>query len=301
MADVEFGNSDISAMLAEMESEKSGSNFVSLYWTPKAEGITKIRFLPQLTTFGEKLFYKKQKIHYIGGRPYYCLEQSLKDKNGNFHQAETCPICAKSKKYYEMANGNRNSSEWKNASDLRAKDRYVARVIVRGNKDKEGKDIEYKPEFYEFGQKIYEMIKAALMSGEYGNPFDLKAGRDFNLTKRGQKKNTDYSGSMFSGNPTPIFADGTKLRALLGELPKMDYAQLVEFQSSETLREIVSEYLDNSVDSSSDDFSSNSFSGGSSDKKPELLSANDKVSDDAIFGVNQKSDDADIDDILSQI
>lgn len=289
MADVEFGTSDISAMLAEMENEKSGSGFTSLYWSPKNEGITKIRFLPQLKTFEEKLFYKKQKIHYVGGRPYYCLEQTLKDKNGNIHQAETCPICAKSKKYYEMANGNKNSPEWKTAGDLRAKDRYVARVIVRGNKDKEGKDIEYKPEFYEFGQKIYEMIKAALMSGEYGNPFDLKVGRDFNLTKRGQKKNTDYSGSMFSGNATPIFADGTKLRALLNELPKMDYSQLAEFQSADALKKMVNDYLDGNSDGETDS------------------PITETISDDAIFGVAKEvasapsSEDSEIDDILAQI
>ncbi len=109
--------------------------------------------------------------------------------------------------------------------------------------NEKGEDIEYKPEFYEFGSKILEMIKAALQSGEYGNPFDLKAGRDFNLTKKGQKKNTDYSGSMFAVNQTPIFTDATKLKALLAELPSMNYDQLVEFETAETLTKVMNEYL----------------------------------------------------------
>lgn len=293
MADVEFGTSDVASMLAEMENEESsGNNFVSLTWSPKNEGITKIRFLPQLDSFGEKLFCKKRMIHYIGGKPYFCLAQTLTDKDGNLHEAEPCPICAKSKKYYEMADGNRNSQDWKAAGDLRAKERYVARVIVRGNKDKQGNDTEYKPEFYEFGKKILEMIKSALQSGEYGNPFDLKTGRDFNLSKKGQKKTTDYSGSMFSGNSSPIFTDVQKLKTLLAELKQMDYSKLVSFESPEVLKKVIKNYLD----------------GDSEIDETPAISVNDNLSDDAIYGIAKAATSApatdessEIDDILAQI
>lgn len=246
MADVEFGTSDVSAMLAEMENEDNAGKFVSQYWSPKSEGTTKIRFLPQLNSFGEKNFYRKHKVHYINGRPYMCLEQTLTDKNGNPHESEKCPFCTKSKQLYSCS--TKGTEEWALAGDLRAKDRFVARVVVRGNKDKDNNDIEYKPEFYEFGTKIRDMIKAALMSGEYGNPFDLKAGRDFNLTKHGQRKSTDYSGSMFAVNQTPIFTDTTKLKALLAELPKMDYNQLVEFASAKELSKVLKDYLNGGSD-----------------------------------------------------
>ena len=53
MADVEFGTSDISAMVAEMENEDKAGKFQSKYWSPKKEGVTKIRFLPNLKSFGE--------------------------------------------------------------------------------------------------------------------------------------------------------------------------------------------------------------------------------------------------------
>ena len=243
MADVEFGTSDISAMVAEMENEDKAGKFQSKYWSPKKEGVTKIRFLPNLKSFGEKLFYQKHLVHYINGRPYMCLQQTLKDKNGNIHETEGCPFCKKSRQLYQLADGDKESPEWKKAGELRAKDRYVSRIIVRGNKNDNDEDIEFKPEFYEFGQKIREVIMTAFKDPEVGDPLDLKNGRDFNLKKTGTKRNTDYSGSNFSVNTSPIFTDATKLKALLAELPKLDYTQLVEFESAEALKGVLKEYL----------------------------------------------------------
>lgn len=243
--EIEFGNDEVASMLDAMKQEDEAGKFSSKYWSPKKEGITKIRFLPRLNNFGEKLFYQKHMVHYINGRPYMCLEQTLTDKDGNVHQAETCPFCQKSKQLYKASNGDRDhpDSAWKMAGELRAKERYVSRVIVRGNKNDKEEDIEWKPEFYEFGKGIREMVIAAIESGEYGNPLDLKAGRDFSINKKGQKKQTKYDGSMFSGNSTPVFNDATKLKALLAELPKMEYKQLVEFETAEELTKALKEYM----------------------------------------------------------
>ena len=71
----------------------------------------------------------------------------------------------------------------------------------------------------------------------------MKAGRDFSINKKGQKKQTKYDGSMFSGNSTPVFNDATKLKALLAELPKMEYKQLVEFETAEELTKALKEYM----------------------------------------------------------
>lgn len=244
--EIEFGNDDVASMLDAMKQEDEAGKFSSKYWSPKKEGITKIRFLPKLKNFGESLFYQKHMVHYVNGRPYMCLEQTLTDKDGNVHQAETCPFCQKSKQLYKVSNGDRDHPDpaWKMAGELRAKERYVSRVIVRGNKNDKEEDIEWKPEFYEFGKGIREMIMAAVESGEYGNPLDLKHGRDFSINKKGQKKQTKYDGSMFSGTETPVFNDATKLKALLAELPKMEYKQLVEFESSEELTKVLKEYMD---------------------------------------------------------
>jgi hypothetical protein len=245
MAEIEFGNDDVASMLDAMKKEDAEGQFSSKYWSPKKEGVTKIRFLPKLKTFGEEIFYQKHKVHYIGGRPYLCLEQTLTDKDGNVHEAETCPLCQKSKQLYKISNGNRDNPDdaWKMAGELRAKERFVARIIVRGKKDADGNDEEYKPEFYEFGTGIREMIMSALEGGDYGNPLDLKNGRDFSINKKGQKKQTKYDGSMFSGTSTPVFNDATKLKALLAELPNMSYDQLNEFETKEELTKVLKEYL----------------------------------------------------------
>lgn len=248
--EIEFGNDDVASMLDAMKQEDEAGKFSSKYWSPKKEGTTKIRFLPKLKNFGESLFYQKHMVHYIGGRPYMCLEQTLTDKNGNVHQAETCPFCQKSKQLYKLSNGSRDNPDpaWKMAGELRAKERYVSRVIVRGNKNDKDEDIEWKPEFYEFGKGIREMIMAAIESGEFGNPLDLKTGRDFSINKKGQKKQTKYDGSMFSGTTTPVFNDATKLKALLAELPNMDYKQLVEFESAEELAKVLKEFMNGPSD-----------------------------------------------------
>ena len=248
MADVEFGTSDISAMVAEMENEDKAGKFQSKYWSPKKEGVTKIRFLPNLKSFGEKLFYQKHMIHYVNGRPYLCLNQTLTDKDGNLHEAEECPLCKKSKQFYNLADGDKDSIEWKKAGDLRAKERFVSRVIVRGNKNDNDEDIEFKPEFYEFGTKIREVIMTAFKDPEMGDPLNLKVGRDFNLKKTGTKRNTDYSGSNFSVNTSPIFTDATKLKALMAELPNLSYSQLVEFESVDTMKNVLKDYLSGGTD-----------------------------------------------------
>ena len=243
MAEIEFGNDDVASMLDAMRKEDEANGFKSKYWSPKKEGITKIRFLPKLKTFGESLFYEKHMVHYVNGRPYMCLNQTLTDKDGNVHEAENCPFCQKSKQLYQAADGNKNSAEWEKAGELRAKERFVSRIIVRGKKNDKDEDEEYKPEFFEYGKTVREMIMTAMDSGEYGNPLDLKNGRDFSINKKGQKKQTKYDGSMFSGNSTPVFNDATKLKALLAELPKMEYKQLVEFESQSELKSVLKDYL----------------------------------------------------------
>ena len=290
MADVEFGTSDVSALLAEMDNEESTGKAMSLYWTPKNEGTTAIRFLPQLKTFNEKLFYQKHRIHWVGGKSYYCLNQTLVDKDGNLHEAESCPFCTKSKQLYNSS--ERGSEEWSLAGELRAKDRYASRIIVRGKKDKDGNDTEFKPEFYEFGSKIHEMIKQTLVLGECGDVFSLKEGRDFNLSKKGVKKNTDYSGSTFSMKQSPIFTDVTKLKALMAELPKMEYKQLVTFETKETLENVLKEYLGES-------------------KEEVSFKSSETISDDDIFGVakeivkeepkEESNPDEDLDALLNSI
>lgn len=282
-----FGDSNVESMLNEMENEKAAGKFQSAYWSPKQEGISPIRFLPQLKVFNEKLFYQKVRTHYVGGKSYMCLNQTLTDKNGNVHEACECPICTKSKQIYK--NAERGTDDWNLAGSLRAKDRYISRVIVRNNKDEKGNDVEYRPVFYEFGMKIHEYILNCLRLGEVGDVFSLKAGRDFNLSRKGTGRNTDYSASSFSMKQSPVFSDTEKLKALVEELPKMNYSQLVTFESDESLRKILAEALNEEPVVA----------------VPKAPVVNENISEDDIFGVKnepiESTGDSDIDDLLNSI
>lgn len=237
----EFTDDDFASMQQLMQEEQTKQQFKSMYWKPANEGTYQIRLLTPLKQFNEKLFYEYHRIHYVNNRAYFCLNQTLTDKNGNVHEAESCPFCQKSKQLYSIS--KRGDEEWDLAGRLRAKDRYVSRIIVRGKKTAEGKDDETKPEFWEFGQKIYGYFFDQIKLKEAGNFLSLKNGRDYNLIKKGSGRNTDYSGSCLSMKQTPVFSDTEKLKKLLEELPKMNYNQLVEFLPADELKGILNEFL----------------------------------------------------------
>lgn len=245
--DTNFSDQDFMAMAHEMETEAQKGNYQSIYWKPASEGVVNIRIITPLKQFGEKIFYQKHKIHYINNRPYFCLNQTLKDKDGNVHEACTCPICQKVKQLYNMA--QRDTEEWKIAGSLRAKDRYVSRIIVRGKKTQDGNDDEVKPEFWEFGTKIHEYFFNQIKLGQAGNFLSLKDGRDYLLSKKGTGRNSDYSASCLSMQQTPIFSDVEKLKKLLEYLPQMEYSQLVEFKAPETLVEELNLFLNGGEES----------------------------------------------------
>lgn len=238
----EFTNEDFASLASEMEKEAQAGTFQSPYWKPANEGTYQLRIITPLKQFGEKLFYEKHKMHYIGNRAFYCLNQTLKDKNGNIHEAEMCPICAKSKAIYNSS--TKGTEEWNIAGQLRAKDRFVSRVIVRGKKDKNGNDDETKPEFWEFGSKIHGYFFDQIKLGEAGNFLSLKEGRDYNLVKKGTGRNTDYSGSCLSMKQSSVFTDVEKLKKLMEYLPKMEYSQLVEFTTADEMKKALAEMFD---------------------------------------------------------
>lgn len=240
----EFTNEDFSAMAAEMENEKK--TFESPYWKPANEGTYALRIITPLKKFNEKLFYEKHDMHYINNRAYYCLNQSLKDKDGNVHEAEACPICAKSKQLYSIS--TKDTPEWKQAGELRKKERYVSRVVVRGKKTKDGADDEAKPEFWEFGKKIHDYFFELIKNNMAGNFLALKDGRDYMLVKKGTGRNSDYSASMIAMNQSPVFplTDKEKLTKLLENLNNMEYSQLVEFRPASELKVAVDEYFNSS-------------------------------------------------------
>jgi hypothetical protein len=229
-------------MLDEMEHDKDSSTSNKKYWQPPSdkEGTFPIRILPPLAkTKGEKKFYFKHLIHWIDRVPYECLTQDLVDKNGKEHKGEECPICAFTKKLYRTS--EKNSDGWKLAGELRAKMRYDYRIIVRNTPDNQSD--ETKPVFYETGSTIYDMLYHIMKETDFGIIVDPKAGRDFNLVKKGLKRQSRYDQSLPSPQVTPIHNDTEKLRAVMDNAAKLNYSQLIEFVSVEEMDKSLRSYI----------------------------------------------------------
>ena len=240
----EFADDDISSMLSEMEND-SKKTFQKKFWSlaSEFEGTQKIRFLPQSKSLGEKVFYKKHRVHWINGTPFECLSQTMLDKNGNLHEAEDCPICKYVKKLYAIAGDDKESEEKRVAGSISAKDRYIFRIIVRGKRDKDGNNTEAYPEFYEAGKTIFENLYLILKGGEYGNFLSIAEGRDYNLTKRGKGRNAKYDGSMPAANASPVFTDKEQLQTLIKNVNEMSFDKLIEFKSFNEVKEAVDNFI----------------------------------------------------------
>lgn len=240
----EFADDDISTMLSEMEND-SKKTFVKKFWSLPSdfEGTQKIRFLPQSKSLGEKVFYKKHRVHWLNGVPFECLSQTMIDKDGKLHEAEDCPICKYVKKLYAIAGDEKESEEKRIAGSISAKDRYIFRVIVRGKRDKDGNNTEAFPEFYEAGKTIFENLYLILKGGEYGNFLSIAEGRDYNLTKRGKGRNSKYDGSMPAANPSPVFTDKEQLQILIKNISEMNFDKLIEFKTYDEVKEAINNFI----------------------------------------------------------
>ena len=95
-------------------------------------------------------------------------------------------------------------------------------------------------------------------------------------------------------NKTPVFTDPVKIQTLSEELKKMDYNQLVEFKSSDELKDLLADFF-------------NEAKQPAEETQKAVEAAADSF-EDQVFGVKEtKSEDADaslpddIDEILGKI
>lgn len=276
----DFNQDDWIAMQQALVQDENSRKFSSKYWSPSTiDGVTKIRFLPPKKQFGETLFFERHRIHYVNGRSYYCLHQTLMDKNGKIHEAEECPFCKKASQLWKMSSAERDEYATM-ALSVGAKDRYVSRVIVRGKKNEKNEDAEAIPVFYEYGKKIFGMLADAIKLGEAGNFLSMLKGRDFNLVKKGIGRSTDYSGSSLSMNESVIFSgDNAKesIQTMAKTLENMKYNQLVEFTTYQEMESALKEAL---ADGSNDPVASFNT------PKP-IEKAVDPLGTNAIFGIGE--------------
>lgn len=271
-----------------IESMKNDKDRPRKFWSPESnkEGNFPIRILPRIKDKGEKLFYFHHRVHWINNVAYECLRQDVVyGKDGKVHESEKCPVCDFVQKLYNTS--ERGTEEWDLAGRLKAQDRYIYRIVVRGTDD------ETKPVFYEAGKTIQEILFHIIAESDFGNITDLKNGRDFLLDKKGTKRMSNYKTSSPSAKETPVFTDATKIRALIENMRLMDYTPLIEFVTYDQLKTSLTAFIndDNSsvnIESSSTD---NELENTPTDAKPTA-----KVSQ-----MNEAKSDDDIDNMLKDL
>ena len=230
---------ELKEMREAMENEGKGQ---SKTWRPSKDK-TSIRFLPPMKKNGEKIPYLHHKMHWVNGMPYECLNQSLEDSDGNFHEAESCPFCRTGTKLWQ--GGEQGSEEQELAKKLFASDRYVFRILVRGKED------ETDPEFYEVGPQIYKKFKSVILDGEYGNIVHPIEGRDFVIKKEGSGRQTKYENSAPAANVSQMFESKDDIKKTLQKATEMNFNTLIKFKSADELKQAVKDFLDPTASSNS--------------------------------------------------
>jgi len=279
-------------MLSAMKQDKEGGK--AKFWSPGGnfEGTKTIRILPPLKKLNERVFYFSHKVHFIGGMPFEDLEQTIYDENGKLiHEPEPDPVNAFVKNLYRGA--EKGSDEWKLASTLKFRQRYISRIIVR---DRENPNSEIQPVFYEYGPTIYNILYHIMTETDFGNIVDPKNGRDFSLTKTGIGRQSKYETSTPSANQTSIFNDATKLKEMFDNAMLMTYSSLIEFHSREEKERALREFLGEDVTSTK------TYSTPSVHRDPPVVQPD--LTEDETFSADEIKEDTeedDIDAILSEM
>ena len=221
-------------MLDEMKTDNEGNSRKS-YFFPQQAGTYVIRLLPPLQ--GEKLFYQKRRIHWLMGNSVTCINQGLVDKHGNLHGAVPCAACDLSRRLFKTS--EEKSPERELAYEIRGQQRYMYRIVLRGEKENEAL-------FFESGKTIYDLIYDTLTNPEWGNILHPLEGRDFRLVKTGSGVRSKYDKSGPSANITPIYQDKEAIKTLLLETaPGLKYSSAIEFLSPEEIQSVVKRHCSN--------------------------------------------------------
>lgn len=203
------------------------------FWRPKTD-TTKIRVLPPIKTNGERLFYFTHKVHWINRVPYECIDQTLVDKDGKEHVAETCPICTLAKQLYKL--GEKDEEARKEASAISAKRKDVVRILVR-----DGGDL--KVQFYEMPISVRNLFVTAISSGDFGEPpIHPVKGNDLSLQRTGSGQQTKYESSYIIPKKTALAQTKEEIINILKEAEKMPYNSILSFMPASELKRVLREY-----------------------------------------------------------
>jgi len=221
---------DTKEMMGEMEADAKGKKMKT--WQPD-EGETAVRILPPLKSKGEKKFWFTYNMHWVNRIGYIDTTQELVNASGNIHKAERNPIQEFAQKLYNIS--ERDSEEWKLASSIRSKPRYVFRVVVRGKED------ETEPVFWEVGKGLFNKIKDIITSTKVGMSLidPSSKGRDFLIVKKGQGITTNYNNSGPDIETKPLFDNADDLKKCFQNAEKLDFNSLIEFRSVDEMESAV--------------------------------------------------------------
>ena len=218
---------DLNSMIDEVSKTEKKTNF----WRPTKQKTT-VRILPPIKANGEKLPFFEHRVHWLNGQPYECLNQTTVDKDGNMHTATECPLCKMARTLYNTKTDDAVDL----AKKISGKTRYVVRLIIRD-------DAEHAtdPVFYELPFSIYEKIKNAILSKEWGSLFGPLDGRDFDIIKTGEGMYTNYDASSFKPMTSKIADDNQKIVDILTKAKNMSYNSLVNFKTADEIKTIAME------------------------------------------------------------
>lgn len=200
----------------------------------------KVRMLPISATDGAVFFditthslKVDREVAKSGFKTYVCLSDPKTESK------EECPICKKSKELFEKAaqarkNGNETLSKslFKEASSLKKKKTFIARVIDRDHEDEGVKFWRFNEN--SMGEGIYDKLwslyetrrKEAQEDGEENySIFDLYNGKDIIITVTKSKMSDGFGGTKDkiaynitdSGNRKPLTKDVEKGNAWLND------------------------------------------------------------------------------------
>lgn len=218
---------DLNAMVDEVSKTEKKTNF----WRP-SKAKTTVRILPPIKANGEKLPFFEHRVHWVNGQPYECLNQTTVDKDGAMHTACECPLCKMARTLYNTKTDDAVDL----AKKISGKTRYVVRLIVRDDPEHAT-----EPVFYELPFSIYEKIKNAILSKEWGSLFGPLDGRDFDIIKTGEGMYTNYDSSSFKPMTSKIADDNQKIVEILTKAKDMSFNSLINFKTGEDMKAIAME------------------------------------------------------------
>lgn len=274
-----MNDAEVKAMLNAMNDDKQGGK--KKFWSPdsKFEGTKTIRILPPLTKKGETRFYFPHKVHWIERIPFEALDQTIVVDGETLHKAEPDPVQNFVKKLYNTS--ERGTDEWKLASELNGRLRYISRIVVRNPEDT---SLETTPLFYEYGPTIYNMLFHIMTETDFGIIVDPKNGRDFNLTKTGVGRQSKYETSTPSASTSAIFTEPAMLKEMFENAMNMNYSSLISFVSAKEKEAALNSYVGLAT-------------------KTQVVVENNPVANQSVASVMDTpvvdDSDSDIDDILS--